>query len=237
MEIEARGDPLSDDWTRLYQILSEAGPDFPQLGLTTPGHTIPDAQEAFLNLVAWNLTNLTLTIPHHRTNKRKPLVGLNVDYKALISYLRQDCQLVVRAACFISKAGVSSPQEALEYVQWCHGVGIQQIVFKEVGIPDDSANSEVTRWCLQNAIELDFSENWEFDGSAKDIFYVNRLVEEDHARPVFVYPWGETVYDINGVNVVFEKSEKSYYGKSIKSVVLSSGHLYARWESEGTILF
>lgn len=237
LEIEAGGDPLLDEWTRLYEILSEASSDFPQVGLTTPGGSILEAQDSFLNLVGWHLTNLTLTIPHHQPKKRKALLGLNVDYKALVAYLREACRVVVRAACFLSKGGVSSPQEALDFVHWCRGIGIQQVVFKEIGIPDESLNQEDAQWCLEHAVEVDMHENWNFDDPANTIFYVNSLVAHDQVRPVFVFPWGETVYDIDGVNVVFEKSEKNYYGKFIKSLVLSGDHLYARWESEGTIIF
>jgi len=205
--------------------------------LVTPGKSILEAQDSFLNLVGRHLTNLTLTIPHHHPRKRKALLGLNVDYKPLVSYLRQECQVVVRAACFLSRQGISSPLEALDFVGWCRQMGIQQIVFKEIGIPDKSMNKKVTQWCLENAIELDMHENWNFDDPAHTIFYINSLVAENQARPVFVFPWGETVYEIEGMNVVFEKSERSYYGKFIKSLVFSGTHLYARWESEGTILF
>jgi len=237
MEIEAKGDPLLDEWTRLYQILSEASADFPQVGLATPGKGILESQDSFLNLVGWHLTNLTLTIPHHHPQKRKALLGLNVDYKPLVSYLRDECHVVVGATCFLSKKGISSPQEALDFVQWCRQVGIQQIVFKEIEIPDERLDRKATQWCHRNAVELDMDENWNFDDPAHTIFYVNSLVAQNQARPVFVLPWGETVYDIDGVNVVFEKSEKNYYGKFIESLVLSGNHLYARWESDGTIVF
>lgn len=237
MEIEAKGDPLLGEWTRLYQILSEASDDFPQVGLATPGKGILESQDSFLNLVGWHLTNLTLTIPHHHPKKRKALLGLNVDYKLLIPYLREECHVVVRAACFLSKEGISSPKEALDFVHWCREMGIQQIVFKEIEVPDESLNQKVAQWCLENAVELDLHENWNFDDPAHTLFYVNSLVAQNQARPVFVFPWGETAYDIEGVNVVFEKSEKNYYGKFIKSLSFSGNHLYARWESEGTILF
>lgn len=237
MEIEAKGDPLSGEWTRLYQILSEASDEFPQLGLTTPGNRILEEKDSFLNLVGWHLTNLTLVVPHHHLKKRRALLGLNVDHKALVPYLREECHVVVRAACFLSKEGVSSPQEALDFVHWCRQMGIQQIVFREIGSPGENLNQEGAQWCLENAVELDADENWNFDEAAQTLFYVNSLVAQNQARPVFVFPWGETVYDIGGVNVVFEKSENRYYGKFIKSLVFSGNHLYARWESEGTILF
>lgn len=237
IEIEAKGDPLVDEWTRLYQILSEAGKDFPQIGLTTPGHRILDARDSFLNLIGWHLTNLTLTIPHHQRQKRKVLLGLNIDYKTLVAYLREECQVVVRAACFLSKGGISSPQETLDFVHGCRELGIQQVAFKELGLPDDSLNKKGTQWCEENAIELDFDENWNFDDPTNRILYVNSLVAQNQARPVFVFPWGETAYDVDGVNVVFEKSENNYYGKAIKSLLFSDNHLYARWKSEGTIIF
>ncbi len=237
MEIDAKGDPLLGEWTHLYQILSEASPEFAQIGLITPGKDILPERESFLNLVGRHLTNLTLTLPHHQPKKRKALLGLNVDYETLVSYLTKECDLVVRAACFLSKQGVSSPEDALDFVRWCRQIGIQQVVFKEIGIPDESVNEQVAKWCLENAVELDLHENWNFDDPGHALFYVNSLVAQNQARPVFVFPWGETVYDIEGVNVVFEKSEKSYYGKFIKSLVFSNNHLYARWESPGTILF
>ncbi len=237
MEVEAKGDPLMEEWTRLYQILSEAGSDFPQIGLATPGDGILDARDPFLNLVGWHLTNITLTIPHHRLEKRKVLLGLNLDYKDLIDYLRKECHVVVRAACFLSKAGISSSREALDFVHWCRELGIQQVAFKELGLPDNSLNKKGTQWCEENAIELDFDENWNFDDPTNRILYVNSLVAQNQARPVFVFPWGETAYDVDGVNVVFEKSENNYYSKAIKSLLFSDNHLYARWQSEGTIIF
>jgi hypothetical protein len=237
MEIEARGDPLLDEWTRLYQILSEASPNFPQVGLTTTGKGILKGQDAFLNLIGRHLTNLTLTIPHHHPTKRKALLGLNIDYKALVSYLREECLVVVRAACFLSKPGVSCPEESLDFVSWCRQMGIQQIVFKEIGIPDTSANQDSAQWCYENAVELDLHENWNFDDPGHTTFYVNSLVSQNQAQPIFVFPWGETVYEIEEVNVAFERDEKSHYGRFVKSLVFSGNHLYARWESPGTIVF
>ena len=237
MEIEAKGDPLLGEWTGLYQILSEASSDFPQIGLTTPGSAILESQESFLNLVGWHLTNLTLTLPHHDPQNRKTLLGFDLDYKALVPYLREECRLVVRAACHLSKRGIANAREALDFVSWCREMGIQQVVFREIEIPDDHLDEQTLQWCRENAVELDAQENWDFDDPARNMFYVNSLVAQNKARPVFVLPWGETVYEIDGVNVVFEKSEKNYYGRFVKSLVLSANHVYARWESAGTIIF
>jgi hypothetical protein len=237
LEIEAKGDPLRDEWTKLYQILSEATPDFPQIGLTTPGKYILEAQDSFVNLVGWHLTNLTLTIPHHEPKKRRGALGLNLEYDRLINYLREDCQVVVRASCALSKVGISSPEEALAFIGWCREIGIRHVVFREISMPGEGLDQEAAQWCLSNAVELDFRENWSFDDSTNRVFYVNSLLAQNEARPLFVFPWGETAYEINGVNVVFEKSEETYYGKSFKSLLLSGSHLYARYESEGSILF
>jgi hypothetical protein len=237
LEIEARGDPLADEWTRLYQILSEGSTDFPQVGLTTPGQSIFDSQESFLNLIGWHLSNLTLTIPHHDPKKRQALLGLDLEYADLVAYLREECRVVVRAACFLSRQGISSPQEALDFVRWSHDIGIQQVVFREIEPPDETLDPEAARWCHDNTVEVDTEENWNFDEPGRAVFYVNSLVNENNARPVYVLPWGETAYDMDGVNVIFEKSEKKYYGKFIKSLVHSGQHVYARWESEGTIIF
>jgi hypothetical protein len=144
---------------------------------------------------------------------------------------------VIRAACFLSKPGISSPKEALEFVHWCREMGIQQVIFKEIRMPDETLDQKAAQWCLENAIELDLEENWNFEDPANRIFYVNSLVSQNQARPILVFPWGEPAYDVDGVNVVFEKSEDNYYGNFIKALVLSGNHLYARWESEGTIIF
>ncbi len=237
MEIDAKGDPLLGEWTRLYQMLSEASEDFPQIGLTTPGKGILEAKDSFINLVGWHLTNLTLTVPHHDSKKRKALLGLNLDYESLIAFLTEECRVVVRAACHLSKQGISSPEGALDFVRWCREMGIQQVVFKEIDIPDESQDEKIARWCRENTVELDFRENWDFNSSGHAVFYVNGLLAHNQARPIFVFPWGETVYDIEGVNVVFEKSDRNYYGKFIKSLVLSGNRLYARWEGEGTVIF
>ncbi|MBW2121776.1 MAG: hypothetical protein JRH07_08020, partial [Deltaproteobacteria bacterium] len=237
LELSARGDPLAGEWTMLYQIISEASDLFGQVGLTTPGNRILQEKDSFVNLVGWHLTNLALVIPHHRPKERKALLGLDIDYGSLVPYLRQDCQVVVRALCFLSKKGVSSPQEALDYIHWCRQVGIEQVVFREIGTDQERANRKTARWCLDNAVELDADEDWNFEEGAQTLFYVNSLIAQNQARPIFVLPWGETVYDMGGVNVVFEKSESRYYGKFIKSLVFSSGHLYAGWESRGNILF
>ncbi len=237
MEIEAKGDPLLGEWTKIYQILSEAGEDFPKIGLTTPGNEILEGKDSFLDLIGWHLTNLTLTIPHHDRKKRKTLLGLDMDYKPLISYLREECQVVVRAACYLSKKGISTTREAIDFIDWCRRTGIQQVAFREIEIPEGEPDEKVQQWCLQNLVELDFSENWDFDDPGHSIFYVNSLLTQNQAKPIYVFPWGETTYDIEGVNVCFEKSEKNYYGRFIKSLVLSDNHLYARWESGGTIIF
>ena len=82
------------------------------------------------------------------------------------------------------------------------------------------------RMSRENKVEIDIANK-----------ALETMVQENKAFRIFDLPWGQTVYDVDGINVTAATCTVNYYKDSIKSLVfLPNNHLYTTWEFEGSII-
>ena len=239
--ITSKGETLLSSKDYLLRIIGLLEKDFGQIDLHTNGSllTLKMAE----NFYDAGLTNVTLSVPSLNRNDLKSITEDSVDYNDIVGFCR-DVGLTVRLSCVTNKKGVKDLSSMLEYIGKAKLAGAHQIVFRELWVPENSKknNPEVYKWSQENFIPL---------GNFRE--FIEGLKKERRAHYIFTLPWGEKVYDIEGMNITCATCTTNYYNSvcsaelcgnnstngsnTIKSVVfLPDGHLYSTWEYEGSII-
>ncbi|MCK4592595.1 radical SAM protein [Candidatus Parcubacteria bacterium] len=240
--ITSKGETLLSSKDYLLKIIGLLEKDFGQIDLHTNGSLLTRGMAE--NFYDAGLTNVTLSVPSLNRHNLISITEDFVDYRNIIGFCR-DIGLAVRLSCVTNKQGVKDLSSMLEYIKEAKLIGAHQIVFRELWIPEKSeqSNPEVYRWSQENFIPL---------GNFRE--FVERLEKEGKAHYIFTLPWGEKVYDIEGMNITCATCTTNYYNSvcntgscgssstnvsnTIKSVVfLPDGHLYSTWEFEGSMIF
>lgn len=240
--VTSKGETLLSSESYLLKIIDLLEKDFGQIDLHTNGSLL--TKEMAKRFYDAGLTNITLSVPSLNKDSLISITEDFVDYKNIIGFCR-DVGLAVRLSCVTNKQGVKDLSSMLEYIEEAKLAGAHQIVFRELWIPENSEknNPEVYKWSQENFVPL---------GKFRE--YVEWLEREKKAHYIFTLPWGEKVYDIEGMNITCATCTTNYYNSvcntgscgsnsinssnTIKSVVfLPDGHLYSTWEYEGSIIF
>jgi len=240
--ITSKGETLLSSEDYLLKIIDLLEKDFGQIDLHTNGSLLTrEMAESFYDA---GLTNITLSVPSLNRHSLVSITEDFVDYKNIIDFCR-DVGLAVRLSCVTNKQGVKDINSMLEYIEKAKLMGAHQIVFRELWIPENSEqnNPEVYEWSQENFVPL---------GRFRE--YIKLFEGVKKAHYIFTLPWGEKVYDIEGMNITCATCTTNYYNSvcsaelcgnnstnvsnTIKSVVfLPDGHLYSTWEYEGSMIF
>ena len=237
--ITSKGETLLSDEKYLIEVTKLSKRYFGQIDLHTNGALL--TEEMAKNFYENGLTNITLSVPSLNRRELIEITEKFVDYRKIIKFCRE-IGLVTRLSCIVNKSGVKDFNSMLDYIRQAKSAGARQIVFRELWIPKESeqTNLEVYEWSKKNIISL-----------VKFRDFIKSLEAEEKARYIFTLPWGEEVFDIDGMNITCATCTVNYYNvnctsescdrndsiDTIKSVVfLSDGHLYSTWEFEGSII-
>jgi len=228
--LTSKGETLMSDWTYLGDILKltkEHG--FGQRDLHTNMALVKGREKEFLEKLVnqpYGLTNVTVTVASLDPAINMELMGIDVDYENLFRFLRKDADIAVRLSCVMNKEAVHDRKTIEDYISKAKEYDISQIVFRGLWTPDNSKENKVSGWSRENKIEVDTANK-----------ALEAMVQEKKAFRVFELPWGQTVYDVKGINVTAATCTVNYFKDSIKSLVfLPNNHLYTTWEFEGSII-
>ena len=209
--LTSKGETLMSDWDYLGDILKltkEHG--FGQRDLHSNMSLVKGREEEFLEkLVAkpYGLTNVTVTAASLDHVKNRELMGIDIDYGQLFRFLKQDADIAVRLSCVMNKEAVHDRKTMEDYISKAKDYDISQIVFRGLWTPDNSKENKVSRWGRENKIEIDIANN-----------ALEAMVKENKAFKIFDLPWGQTVYDVNGINTTAATCTVNYFKDSIKSL-------------------
>lgn len=235
--VTSKGETLISPWSFIGEILNEtreAG--FGHRDLHTNGFFIAGREEEFYSSlvnIKGRLTNITLTVASLHREINQELMGGGYDYKSVFNFLAEDCDLIIRLSCVMNKQAVRDRASMEEYIALAKSCGVRAIVFRELWIPHvrrrDSKGREVMEWSRENRVKIDVG-----------VKALREMAEEGKASPIFTLPWGQVVYDVDGMNVAcstctenFREADKG----AIKSVVfLPDNHLYSSWEFRGAVI-
>lgn len=228
--LTSKGETLMSDWDYLGDILKltkEHG--FGQRDLHSNMSLVKGREEEFLEKLVnkpYGLTNVTVTVASLDPVINSDLMGIDINYGELFRFLRKDADIAVRLSCVMNKEAVYDRQTMEDYISKAKEHDISQIVFRGLWTPDNSRENKVSRWSREHKIEIDIANN-----------ALEAMVLENKAFKIFDLPWGQTVYDMDGINTTAATCTVNYFKDSIKSLVfLPNNHMYSTWEFEGSII-
>ena len=235
--ITSKGETLISPWSFIGEILNycrDAG--FGQRDLHTNASLINNRFEDFYSSlinIKGRLTNITMTVASLDSGVNEELMGINYDFTELFGFLSKECDLVIRLSCVMNKQGVHDRDTMEDYILKAKKLGVRAIVFRELWIPrsdpDKPQGDEVMKWSRENRISTSVG--------AKTLQY---MAAEGRAHPIFTLPWGQVVYDVEGINIACSTCTENFWEAdkgAIKSVVfLPDNHLYSSWEFKGSVI-
>jgi hypothetical protein len=242
--LEATAEP---QWLRellvcLTQLESE-GVVFDEKVLYTNGSGFVASPDLGLALQDFGLSRLELSRCHDdeavnqqimRFNRNQPMRH-NAVYASTVRWLHQ--HVAIKNSCILTQIGVATLPDVERYLSWAAGLGVRQVVFRELSRLEGSYLPNVfTEWIEANRVPIEpllaavvptletQRAGWQYAGSTFGYYYYN-----EH------YRW-------QGVEVIFETSSypalqaANATGVLQKLILHSDGTLSGDWDPDSRVL-
>ena len=252
--ITSSDETLLGSWTNIENILWLCSKHFGQIDLHTNGKEIlltPEYGKGFDTMIAPYLTNVTITIPHYKEEKQAHLMWHDntydvPDYEYMFKILKSN-GIRIRLSCVVCDVGIHTMNDLVEYINWAKGHGVNEVIFRELWIPDninelddhgsrlaleelDKKEPEracIIRWCYINQINI------------SDIEEVLKMIintGNTRRKMLSLYDNNQPC-DFDGIMVSWSTcTQNASYG-SIKSVVYRPDNfLYSDWDTKCRIM-
>lgn len=144
----------------------------------------------------------------------------------------------VRLVCVVQRGGIATPDDAVRYIDWAHGLGISTVIFREFSeLPASYRDSATRRYINSERVAVDDL----LEGCMAD-----RRFRERH-QPLTLtsgyYFWNARWQTADRQEVVFEKSSYASMlahessGLVYKLVFHANAHLCAGWQPDHHVLW
>ena len=242
--LEATAEPV---WLReLLVCLTELESDgvvFDEKVLYTNGSGFTASPDLGLALQDFGLDRLELSRCHDdeatnqgimRFNRNQP-IRHNAVYEPTVRWLHH--HLAVKNSCILTRAGIATLPDIERYLAWAAGLGVRQVVFRELSRLEGSYLPNVfTEWIEANRVPIEplltavaptlktLRPGWRYAGSTFGYYYYN-----EH------YHW-------QGLEVIFETSSypalqaANATGIIQKLILHSDGTLSGDWDPDSQVL-
>ena len=236
--LTGKAEPTQEECNYLCSLIKESQPYIPLADMHTNGLVLEKNSYYLEDLVNAGLSMITFSIAHFDRKVNKYLMGIDVDYGALIKQA-VEMGLLVRCSLVLCRQGISNVRETGEYIRRMGNFGAHMVVVRELWIPEfrRASGNKVYEWNAANKIPLHAVES--------EFSYITKL-GEGNIRMLDPLPWGAKVYAMegcfddteHGVNITFAKCEENARGPVLKSIVHKpNGHGYRNWDSNANILY
>ncbi|WBO84619.1 radical SAM protein [Hymenobacter yonginensis] len=242
--LEATAEPR---WLRDLLVclrgLEQEGVVFDEKVLYTNGSGLATSPDLGLALQDFGLTRLELSRCHPdeavnqgimRFNRNQP-IRHNAVYEATVRWLH--AHLAIKNSCILTRAGVATLPDVEQYLAWAAGLGVRQVVFRELSRLEGSYLPNVfTEWIEAQRVPIEpllaavvpSLENpragWQYAGSTFGYYYYN-----EH-------------YRYQGLDVIFETSSYPALQAATatdvvqKLILHSDGTLSGDWDPQSRVL-
>lgn len=168
-------------------------------------------------------------------NRNEP-VFLNENYERLIQRLNE--VLLVKNSCILTKTGISSVELIEEYLEWIIGLGVKEVVFRELSkISDQYINNSTKQWVDNNTVSIDsilksvmpsfevLRNGWEYLSSKTGYYYYNESYKYKGKITV--------VLETSSYSELINRNQQNVIQKLIFH---SNGNLCGDWDPDNYIL-
>jgi len=203
--------------------------NFPFIELQTNGLTLLD-DSMLENLEAWHgygLSTIVISVAHYGDDKNQEIYTPNTMYSSLATKINMlhEKGFSVRLSCVLMVGYIDLIEEMENMISFCMRLGVEQLTFRQLGIPQNSGNLEVEEFVRRHKLSdskiQDIREWFDYRGT--------RLMELMH---------GAVVYDYKGQNVCLTDCLTiDPTQEKLRQLIFSNdNHLRYDWQYEGAIL-
>ena len=168
-------------------------------------------------------------------NRNEP-VYRNTNYEPLIRKVND--VLTVKNSCILTKIGINSVELIEEYLEWIIGLGVKEVVFRELSkIGDNYINNSTKQWVLENTVSIDpilnalmptyhdIKESWKFLASKTGYYYYNER-----------YSYKDLVTVTLETSSYSELITRNQHDIIQKLIFHSNGNLCGDWDPDSHVL-
>ena len=245
--LTGRADPTQENTDYLCKVIRMAREHVPLVDMHTNGYLMQPgmSKEGLISELAdAGLTMITFSLASFDDGVNRSFMHIKHSPADLIQDAVRE-ELLVRCSLLVTKATVPNWDAVYDYIIHAGDHGVDQVVVREVWIPDAlavGANSKVLAWNTANKVNI---------GPIADeclrIATDRQLSKHFRIRRLDPLPWGAEVFAIgkglfsdreHEVNVTFARCDDGSTGTVIKSIVHDpKGRGRRSWASKGDILY
>lgn len=150
---------------KLLGLMNRVHSEFKRVRMHSNGFKLLDivdynGKQKFLceHLRDFNLMDISLSIAHYDRKINKEIMGLSDVFETLKeSDIKKIAGIIsLRLSCFLTKEGISTPNDALSYVEWGRKLGVKKFIFRSAAnIPsDESKDTNQTEYNSENRMMI-----------------------------------------------------------------------------------
>jgi molybdenum cofactor biosynthesis enzyme MoaA len=203
--------------------------NFPFIELQTNGLTLLD-DSMLKNLEAWRsygLSTIVISVAHYGDDKNQEIYTPNTMYSSLATKINMLHKkgFSVRLSCVLMVGYIDLIEEIENMISFCRRLGVEQLTFRQLGIPHNSGNPEVEEFVCVHKLS---------DNKIRDI----RLWFDNCGTRLMELMHGAVVYDYKGQNVCLTDCLTiDPTQEKLRQLIFSNdNHLRYDWQYEGAIL-
>lgn len=134
--ITGGGEPMLLSWRRLLSLVELGSSILPRSLIITNGMRLSSESESKAAMMARELRSaglrsVAVSRHHHSSERNAAIMGVDPKSELALAAARAG-GLRSRLVCVIQKGGIESFDDALSYVEWAAGMGVEEICFKEL---------------------------------------------------------------------------------------------------------
>jgi len=199
---------------------------FPFIELQTNGLKLFNnkIQEYLFKWKKMGLSTIVLSVADYRLLNNKVIYGEHYDIANMVEYLHS-FGFSIRLSCVLMKDYIDSLHEVCNMIEYCKQIGVEQLTFRQLGVPDEGGDASVRKFVLTHRLAVAWvaglKKHFNEEGT--------RLMELMH---------GATVYDYKGQNVCLADCFTiDPTQEKLRQLIFSNdNHLRYDWQYEGAIL-
>jgi len=202
---------------------------FPFVELQTNGLSLlsEDIQKCLREWRGYGLSTIVLSVAHYGDDKNQEIYTPNTMYSPLATKINMlhEKGFSVRLSCVLMVGYIDLIEEMENMIYFCKRLGVEQLTFRQLGIPYNSVNPEVEEFVRVHKLS---------DNKIRDI----RKWFDSCGTKLMQLMHGATVYDYQGQNVCLADCLTiDPTQEKLRQLIFSNdNHLRYDWQYEGAIL-
>lgn len=171
------------------------------------------------------LGTIAISIVHFEADRNReiylPYSDSYIDLPSVIGFLH-GFGFRTRLACILVNGFIDSPDKLDQLIEFARRNESEELTVRPVNKPEETRNDEVFNWIDQHHLE-----EWQLDSIANHLNKLGTVQKQ--------FPYGATVYDVDGQNVCLTNSLTRDDGQSYmrQLIFYPSGRIATDWTEEG----